>query len=210
MLRRLRVGAPQPLALYRRFKIRGLKDGEIDDFASMKETVLRRYRHVLDKSEPMPQLTLIDGGPIQLEFALKALDELKLELPLVALAEREELIFLPGRPDEPLRLGLDDPVLQLLQRLRDEVHRYAVTTHRGARSARLRRSALEEIPGIGKARAAQLLVRFGSVQRIAALEPEALRVVPGLGPALARKIIAHLRGEEGGEASSGEMESAKV
>ena len=106
-------GRPNP-SLYRRFKIRTLQDGEIDDFASMRETVLRRYRHVLDKSEPMPQLTLIDGGPIQLEFALKALDELKLELPLIALAEREELVFLPGRPDDPLRLGLDDPVLQLL------------------------------------------------------------------------------------------------
>jgi len=96
-----------------------LAEGEVDDFASMRETVLRRYRHVLDKSEPMPQLTLIDGGPIQLEFALKALDELKLELPLIALAEREELVFLPGRPNDPLRLGLDDPVLQLLQRLVD-------------------------------------------------------------------------------------------
>ena len=196
-------GRPNP-SLYRRFRIRSLQDGEIDDFASMKETVLRRYRHVLDKSEPMPQLTLIDGGPVQLEFALKALEELKLELPLVALAEREELIFLPGRPDAPLRLGLDDPVLQLLQRLRDEVHRYAIATHRGARSARLRRSALEEIPGIGKARAAQLLVRFGSVQRIAALEPEELCAVPGLGPALARKIVAHLRGEGGDGASPGE------
>ena len=71
-------GRPNP-SLYRRFKIRTLQDGEIDDFASMRETVLRRYRHVLDKSEPMPQLTLIDGGPIQLEFALKALDELKAE-----------------------------------------------------------------------------------------------------------------------------------
>ena len=194
-------GRPNP-SLYRRFKIRTLQDGEIDDFASMRETVLRRYRHVLDRSEPMPQLTLIDGGPIQLEFALKALGELKLELPLIALAEREELVFLPGRPNDPLRLGLDDPVLQLLQRLRDEVHRYAITTHRNARAGRLRRSALEDVPGIGKARAAQLLVRFGSVQRIAALEPEELCAVPGLGPALARKIVAHLRGE--GEASPGE------
>ena len=94
-------GRPNP-SLYRRFKIRTLQDGEIDDFASMRETVLRRYRHVLDRSEPMPQLTLIDGGPIQLEFALKALDELKLKLPLIALAERKELVFLPGRPNDPL------------------------------------------------------------------------------------------------------------
>ncbi|NLL36830.1 MAG: excinuclease ABC subunit UvrC [Fretibacterium sp.] len=185
-------GSPNP-ALYRRFKIRTLEEGEVDDFRSIQETLLRRYRRVLENSEPLPQFVLIDGGPIQLEFALKALEELDLALPVAALAEREELVFLPNRPEEPLKLSREDPVLKLLQRLRNEVHRYAVTTHRNARTSRLRRSALEDIPGIGKARAAQLLVKFGSVQRIATLEPEELSTLPGIGPTLARKIVEHLQ-----------------
>jgi excinuclease ABC subunit C len=117
---------------------------------------------------------------------MKSFEELKLDIPVVALAKREELVYLPGRPD-PVSLSLDDPVLKLLQRLRDEVHRYSITTHRNAKVSRLRRSVLEEIPGIGKARAAQLIVKFGSVQRIAMMDPEELSVVPGVGGALAKK-----------------------
>lgn len=200
-------GRPNP-SLYRRFKIRTLAEGEVDDFRAIKETVSRRYRHVLDNTEPTPQLILIDGGSVQLEFAVSALEELKKEAvkldkifnppenPLViALAKEEELIFRPGAA-EPLRLSFDNPVLRLLQQTRDEVHRYAITTHRNARVARLRRSALEEIPGIGKNRAAQLLVKFGSVQRIAALPSEELCVIPGVGPSLAKKIIEHLNKEK--------------
>jgi excinuclease ABC subunit C len=182
-------------SLYRRFKIRSLQEGEIDDFRAVQETVLRRYSHLVEHSEPMPQFILIDGGPVQLEFAMKSVEELKLDIPIAALAKQEELVFLPGRP-EPLRLSFEDPVLRLLQQMRDEVHRYAVTTHRGARSNRLRRSVLEEIPGIGKARAAQLLVKFGSVRRIAAMEPEELCAAAGVGRALAEKIAAHLKGAE--------------
>ncbi|MDR1623281.1 MAG: excinuclease ABC subunit UvrC [Synergistaceae bacterium] len=186
-------GKPNP-SLYRRFKIRSLEENEVDDFRSIQETVLRRYRHALDNSEPMPQFVLIDGGPVQLEFAMKSFEELKLELPTVALAKREELVYLPGRPD-PVRLSFEDPVLKLLQRLRDEVHRYSITTHRSAKVSRLRRSVLEEVPGVGKARAAQLIVKFGSVQRIATLDPEELTGVPGVGRALAKKIVDYLRGE---------------
>jgi excinuclease ABC subunit C len=201
-------GRPNP-SLYRRFKIRSLKEGEVDDFRSMQETVSRRYRHVLDNTEPMPRFILIDGGPVQLEFAVKSLEELKADVPVkykgvfappenpyvAALAKEEELIFLPDKP-EPLRLSFDNPVLKLLQRIRDEVHRYAVTTHRNARTSRLRRSALEEIPGIGKARAAQLLVKFGSVHRIAMLSPEELAGAGiGVGNTLAKKIIDHLRSD---------------
>lgn len=199
-------GKPNP-SLYRRFKIRGLEEGEIDDFRSIQETVFRRYRHALDNSEPLPQFTLIDGGPVQLEFAMKAFAELDLKLPVVALAEREELVFLPD-VSEPLRLGFDDPVLKLLQRLRNEVHRYAITTHRSARARRLRRSVLEEIPGIGKARAAQLIVKFGSVQRIATLDPEELCVVPGVGKSMAKKIVEYLQAnrERDGEGESAARE----
>ncbi|MDR3230424.1 MAG: excinuclease ABC subunit UvrC [Synergistaceae bacterium] len=200
-------GRPNP-SLYRRFKIRSLAENEIDDFRSIQETVLRRYRHALEHSEPLPQFVVIDGGPVQLDFALKSLEELKLDIPVVALAKQEELICLPGRPD-PLRLSLDDPVLKLLQRLRNEVHRYAITTHRNARSDRLRRSILEEIPGIGKARAAQLIVKFGSVYRIAILTPEELSAAPGMGKALAKKVIDYLKGELQGDEEAGAEEIGK-
>ena len=200
-------GKPNP-SLYRRFKIKSLEEGEVDDFRSIQETVLRRYRHALDNAGPMPQFILIDGGPIQLEFAMKSFEELKMNIPVVALAEREELVYLPNRPD-PVRLSFDDPVLKLLQRLRNEVHRYAITTHRNARTSRLRRSVLEEIPGIGKARAAQLIVKFGSVQRIAMMNPEELSGVPGVGKALAKKIIEYLKGELGATSEvSSEVDAA--
>ena len=182
--------------LYRRFKIRNLAEGEINDFESIYETVKRRYKHVLDDSEPAPQMVLIDGGPGQLQYAQKALDELGYSLPLVALAEREELLFLPGR-DEPLRLGRDDEALQMFQRLRDEVHRYAITTHRNARDKHLRHSRLEDIPGIGRKTTAELLVRFGSAKKVAALSVEELTSVPGIGRATAEKILAGLNDESG-------------
>ena len=141
-------------------------------------------------------MALIDGGPVQLEFAMRALAELEMELPLVALAEREELLFLPNRPDDPIRLDRSSPVLQLMQRMRDEVHRFAITTHRRARNARMKRSSLEDIPGIGRARASQLLVRFGSTERIAALSTDELAGAPGVRPMLARKILEHLNGSD--------------
>ena len=184
-------GRPSP-NLYRRFKIRSLADGEIDDFASMYETVKRRYAHVLDNSEPSPQLALIDGGPGQLDYAMRALRELGYDLPLLALAEREEIIFLPNN-SEPLRLGRDDPALQMLQRIRDEVHRYAITTHRHSREKRMRHSRLEDIPGIGRRKAAELLVRFGGAEKIAGLSPEEIMTAPGIGRVMAEKILEGLR-----------------
>ena len=184
-------GRPSP-NLYRRFKIRSLADGEIDDFASIYETVKRRYRHVMDNSEPAPQLALIDGGPVQLEYAQRAIHELGYDIPMIALAEREEIIFTPDNP-EPLRLGRDDPALQLFQRLRDEVHRYAITTHRNARGKHMRHSRLDDIAGIGRKKAAELLVKFGSAKRIAELTAEEIMSVPGIGPKLAEKILEELK-----------------
>ena len=184
-------GRPSP-NLYRRFKIRGLAEGEIDDFASMYETVKRRYAHVMNEDEPAPQLAVIDGGPGQLDYALRAVKDLGYEIPMIALAEREELIFTPNNP-EPLRLGRDDPALQLFQRLRDEVHRYAITTHRNAREKRMRHSRLDDIPGIGRKKAAELLVKFGGAGKIAGLSVEDLMTVKGIGEKLAVKILEGLR-----------------
>ena len=184
-------GRPSP-NLYRRFKIRSLEDGEINDFAAIYESVKRRYSHVLDNSEPSPQLALIDGGPEQLEYALRALSELNLDLPLIALAKREELIYMPGNP-QPLRLERDDMALQLLQRVRDEVHRYVITTHRHSRGLKVRHSRLDDIPGIGRKKTVELLVRFGSVSKIAQLTPEELAKVPGIGIITAQKILDNLK-----------------
>lgn len=178
-------------SLYRKFRIKTVEG--VDDFRSMEETVSRRYGRCVQGNEPLPQLILIDGGPVQLDFAKKALAGLRLDhIPTVSLAKEEELIY-HTIDAPPLRLGLDAPALQLLQRVRDEAHRFAVQSHRSSRGARLRRSLLEEIPGIGKHRAAQLIGRFGSVRDIATLSAEELAKVPGIGATLAGQIVTYLR-----------------
>ena len=177
-------------SLYRKFNIKTVDD--IDDFRSIEETVTRRYRRCLESQEPMPQLIMIDGGPIQLEFAKRGLDGLGLgSVPVVALAEREEELFVPWRR-ESIRLSASDPGLLLLQRVRDEAHRYAITSHRKRRDKKFTRSTLEDIPGIGKNKTAQLLSRFGSMRAIAGLKPQELETVPGIGPVLAERIISAL------------------
>ena len=186
-------GLPNP-SLYRRFAVKSVEG--VDDFRSLEEVVTRRYRRCLEGEEPLPQLVLIDGGPQQLEFAARALAALGLdELPIASLAKREEEVFLTGQ-EAPLELPLSDPALQLLQRVRDESHRFALASHRRGRDSRLRRSILEDVPGVGKKRAALLLTHFGSVQRIASLESAELTVLPGIGPEMARRIIETLREEK--------------
>jgi excinuclease ABC subunit C len=188
-------GSPNT-SLYRRFKIRTVEG--VDDFRSIEETVTRRYTHCIKGNEPLPQLVLIDGGPVQLEFARKALDALGLkDLPAVALAKEEELIY-HTLGEDPLRLDFSDSALRLLQRIRDEAHRFAIESHRASRSARLRRSILEDIPGIGKHRAAQLLGKFGSARNIASLSPGELMTTPGIGPAMAERILSALKESYGG------------
>ena len=198
-------------SLYRRYAIRTVEG--VDDFRSMRETVLRRYRGMIENQQPLPQLILIDGGPEQLAFAREALAEVPVSIRTVALAKRDELIFIePDKP--PLRLDWNDPALRLLQRVRDESHRFAITTHRHKRVSRLSRSSLEDVPGVGKHTAAVLLSSFGSVQRIASLSPEELQQAPGIGPKQAARISAFLAGlhddDDGQQEASAAPKSAAV
>lgn len=186
-------GFPNP-SLYRRFNIKDVEG--IDDFRSLNETLLRRYKKALDGQEPLPQLILIDGGPVQLEFASAALKELKITtIPIISLAKEFEEVYLPNVRG-PMRLDRTDPVLRLLQYVRDESHRYAVTSHRKRRGKAFSRSRLEDIPGIGRAKAAQLITRFGSAKAILEVPERELAATPGIGPALAKRIIAGLNMKE--------------
>ncbi len=162
-----------------------------DDFRSMAEAVERRYRRVSEEGGPMPDLVVVDGGRGQLSAALTALDRLGIELPAIGLAKREEEIWVPDRP-EPIRLSSKDPALQLLQRLRDEAHRFAITRHRGRRSRRMRETSLTDIPGVGPTRARILLRRFGSLSGVAAAP--AAELEDAVGPATARAVRAYLSG----------------
>lgn len=185
-------GYPNP-SLYRRFNIRDVEG--VDDFRSMKETLTRRYKKSIEGEEPLPQLILIDGGPVQLEFALQALNELKLSIPALALAEEFEEVYVPGKK-RPLIFDYTDPMLRMFQRIRDEAHRYAVTSHRRKRDKSYRRSRLEDIPGIGRAKAAQLITTFGSARAVLEMPEEKLTEAPGIGPKLAKKIVESRKKEE--------------
>ncbi len=173
---------------YRKFKIKTVS-GAPDDFASMREVVGRRYKRLLEEGEELPDLVLIDGGKGQLGAAVDALEELGLgEQPVVSLAKREELIFVRGR-DQPIALKHSSPVLQLVQRVRDEAHRFAVGFHRQVRSRRTIASELDEIPGIGPAKRRKLLSAFGSLRGVrGASEAELAGVV---GKATAARLRAH-------------------
>ena len=181
-------GEPLPSA-YRKFRIKTVA-GKPDDYAAMREVVLRRYRRVLTEGQELPDLILVDGGRGQLGSAAAALHDLGLShLPHAGLAKREEEIFLPGAP-EPLRLPRTSPALQLLERARDEAHRFAVTFHRRTRRAETLRSALDAVPGVGPRRRQALLTRFGSLRRVA--EATEAELAAAVGPALAARLHARL------------------
>jgi excinuclease ABC subunit C len=149
---------------YRVFNIRTVVGA--DDFRSMAEAVDRRYRRLLEDGKPLPDMILIDGGRGQLNAALAALNKLGIEeIPIAGLAKREEEIYVPDR-EEPYRLEKRDPALQLLQMVRDETHRFAVSSHRRRRSKRVLHSELDDLPGIGTKRRLVLLERFGSVSGV--------------------------------------------
>jgi excinuclease ABC subunit C len=177
---------------YRKFKIRTVT-GAPDDFASMREVVSRRYRRVLEEGGELPDLVLIDGGKGQLGAAMDALAELGLgEQAVASLAKREEEIFVPGR-EESIRLPGASPVLQLVQRLRDEAHRFAVGYHRKARTMRTLHSEVDDIPGVGPTTRRKLLSRFGSVRGVRSATRQELESV--VGPKVAAKVRAHFDGE---------------
>src|SRR5579859_5294058 len=158
---------------YRKFIIRGeeannpLTIAKNDDFASMREAVTRRYRRLQDEKKALPSLILIDGGIGQLHAAAQALDSLQIiNQPLASIAKKEEILYVFGQEDEPIVLEHHSPVLHLIQQIRDETHRFAVTFHRQRRAARQTTSALDGIPGIGPRTAQKLLRRFGSVANV--------------------------------------------
>jgi len=171
---------------YRRFRIRTVKGA--DDPAMIAEAVERRYRRLQEEKRPMPDLILVDGGLTQLRAARRALEALGLaHLPTAGLAkEHEEIVRDNGHL--PLMLPRDNPALNILQRLRDEAHRFAITHHRRLRNRLIRESALDDIPGIGPQRKQTLLRTFGSVYRLARADVEAIAAVPGIGSELAAAI----------------------
>jgi excinuclease ABC subunit C len=187
-------GAPKRSG-YRRFRIRTVEGA--DDFAAMAEVLRRRFKRaqVEGKAQQgwtsLPDLVLVDGGKGQVSAAQAVLEEAGLDIPLIGLAKKEELIYRPG-VREPLVLPRDSVTLYLLQRLRDEAHRFAITYHRRRRGQAGLRSRLDEIPGIGPRRKVALLKKFGSVQGIRKASEEELTAVPGIGPALAREVKEHL------------------
>jgi len=149
---------------YRVFNIRSVVGA--DDFRSMAEAVDRRYRRLLEEGKALPDMILIDGGRGQLNAALAALKKLGIEeMPIAGLAKREEEIYVPER-EAPIRLERRDPALQLLQMVRDETHRFAVSSHRRRRSKRILHSELDDLPGIGEKRRRLLIERFGSVSGV--------------------------------------------
>ncbi|MCC9078148.1 excinuclease ABC subunit UvrC [Litorilinea aerophila] len=202
-------GVPAKQA-YRRFKIRGKgSQGEPDDFASMREMLRRRFRRLVEAMpedpgqkgrkqdeqwQMVPDLVIIDGGKGQLGVAVDVLEELGLRerIPVVGLAKREEEIFWPGRP-EPIWLKRGSPALHLVQRIRDEAHRFAITYHRSLRGKAQTRSLLDEIPGIGPARRKALLTYFGGdLDKIRAASVEELSAIPGMNRRAAQALKERL------------------
>ena len=201
---------------YRRFSVRGT--GGQGDVASVHEVITRRFRRFLEEREATgeldvlgdpagvgetdprqrkfaypPNLVVIDGGPAQVDAAVQALDGLGIDdIAVCGLAKRLEEVWLPGE-DSPVILPRTSEGLYLLQRVRDEAHRFAITYHRAKRSKALAVSELDAVPGLGPARRATLLRRFGSVRRIAGATSAELALVPGIGPHLAEAVLAALR-----------------
>jgi len=182
---------------YRKFIIRGdeapggRERAQNDDFASMYEAVVRRYRRLQEEKKALPGLILIDGGLGQLRAAAEALESLQIiNQPMASIAKKEEILYVLGQEDEPLILERHSPVLHLIQQIRDETHRFAVGFHRQRRGARQTHTALLDIPGIGPRTSQRLLQRYGSVANLKKASAEELsRMLPRK---MAEKIVQHL------------------
>lgn len=187
---------------YRRFKVRTL-EGQ-DDFGAMEEVLTRRFRAYLRERDEgaragkrfsyPPNLLLVDGGRGQLNVAVRVLEELGLEeIAVASLAKRFEEVYVPGEA-EPIRITRDSPALHLLQQVRDEAHRFAITYHRSLRGRKMTRSVLDEVPGLGPARRARLLKEHGSVKRLRELSEDDLVAISWLPEPVARALHARLHG----------------
>jgi excinuclease ABC subunit C len=185
---------------YRRFRIKTVQGA--NDYASHQEVLRRRFKRAKSGEEGseeelrwlLPDLVVIDGGKGQLSAAKEVLDELGYgDLAVVGLAKEREEIFLPGR-EEPVLLSTTSPALYLMQRLRDEAHRFAITYHRSLRAKAAIHSAFDDLPGLGPKRRASLLRVFGSAKRVSEATLEQIAAVPGIGSALAAKIKTGLEG----------------
>jgi excinuclease ABC subunit C len=190
---------------YRKFEIKGVP-GQ-DDFASMEEVLHRRFARLVSEphdGEPEsgkrkrpgrfaypPSLVVVDGGRGQLAVAERVLSERGLSIPAIGLAKRLEEVYLPGQP-EPLEIPRGSEALFVLQHIRDEAHRFAITYHRAKRAKRALHSPLDDIPGVGPSRKKALLKRFGSLARLRSAAVEEIQATPGVGPSLARTIHEHL------------------
>jgi len=187
---------------YRKFIIRGEERADAlrviddarwqnDDFASMRETVSRRYRRLQEEKKSLPSLILIDGGIGQLHAAAQALDSLQIiNQPLASIAKKEEILYVYGQENEPIILDRHSPVLHLIQQIRDETHRFAVTFHRQRRGKRQTTSALLEIPGVGPKTTQRLLREFGSVANVRRAGVEGLSKI--VSRKSAERVLAHL------------------
>ncbi len=163
---------------YRHYKIKGVEG--INDFAMMKEVVYRRFRDNRINNEKLPDLILIDGGKGQLSSVVEAIQELKIEIELASLAKREEELFQPGNR-EPIILSKNSEAFFLVQRIRDEAHRFAISYHKKLRSKLIKNSIIDFIPGIGEKRKKQLLSKFKSIDHIKEAKIEELQQIPGIG-----------------------------
>ncbi len=203
---------------YRRFKVRTL-EGQ-DDFASMAEVLTRRFTNYLrERDEGVragkrfaypPNLVLVDGGKGQLGVAVQVLEELGLEeIPVAALAKRFEEVYRPGDP-EPIRIPRDSEALYLLQGVRDEAHRFAITYHRTLRGKSMTRSALDDVPGLGPTRRKRLLKEFGSVKKLRAMTEEELAAIPWLPAKVANALYVQLHGAPLGARRPAEVSKTPV
>jgi excinuclease ABC subunit C len=172
---------------YRKFIIRTVEGP--DDFASMQEVVERRYARLLQEKSTLPDLIMVDGGKGQLSSAIEVLNKLELTtIPIIGLAKRLEEVFLPSQ-DESIQLPRTSSGLRLMQQIRDEAHRFAITFHRSVRTKRIIQTELDMIQGVGKKRAEELLRTFGSLQGVREATEEQLRAI--VGKSVTKNIIKY-------------------